>query len=85
GAKGQTVPGRWQVMVEGLVGFIDNLLAANVGPKGKKYVPYIFSLFSFILFSNVLGLLPLSLFGVHPFTATSHFTVTGVLAILSFS
>lgn len=86
GAKGQTVPGRWQVMVEGLVGFIDNLLAANVGPKGKKYVPYIFSLFSFILFSNVLGLLPLGLIkGVHPFTSTSHFTVTGVLAILSFS
>jgi len=85
GAKKQLVPGRWQMAVESLTGFIDNLLAANVGPAGKKYVPYIFSLFSFILFSNVLGLLPLGLIGVHPFTATSHFTVTGVLAILSFS
>jgi F-type H+-transporting ATPase subunit a len=44
------VPGRWQVAVEGLVGFIDNLLAANVGPKGKKYVPYIFSLFASFFF-----------------------------------
>lgn len=85
GAKKQLVPGRWQMAVESLAGFIDNLLAANVGPAGKKYVPYIFSLFAFILFSNMLGLLPLGLFGVHPFTATSHFTVTGVLAILSFA
>jgi len=85
GAKKQLVPGRWQVAVESLVGFVDNLLAANVGPNGKKYVPYIFSLFSFILFSNMLGLLPLGLIGVHPFTATSHFTVTGVLAIMSFA
>ena len=85
GAKKQLVPGRWQMAVESLAGFIDGLLAANVGPAGKKYVPYIFSIFSFILFSNMLGLLPLGLIGVHPFTATSHFTVTGVLAILSFS
>lgn len=85
GARRQLVPGRWQMAVESLAGFIDNLLAANVGPAGKKYVPYIFSIFAFILFSNLLGLLPLGLIGVHPFTATSHFTVTGVLAILSFS
>jgi F-type H+-transporting ATPase subunit a len=39
----------------------------------------------FILFANVLGLLPLGLVGIHPFTFTSHFTVTGVLAIMSFS
>jgi F-type H+-transporting ATPase subunit a len=45
----------------------------------------VFSLFMFILFANVLGLLPLGLVGIHPFTFTSHFTVTGVLAIMSFS
>jgi F-type H+-transporting ATPase subunit a len=39
----------------------------------------------FILFANVLGLLPLGLVGVHPFTFTSHFSVTGVLAIMSFA
>jgi len=85
GNKRALVPGRWQMAVESMTGFVDSLLAANIGPAGKKYVPYIFSLFMFILFSNVLGLLPLGLIGVHPFTATSHFTVTGVLAILSFS
>jgi F-type H+-transporting ATPase subunit a len=85
GMKRQLVPGRWQMAVESFTGFIDNLLAANIGPAGKKYVPYIFSLFMFILFANLLGLLPLMLVGVHPFTPTSHFTVTGVLAIMSFS
>lgn len=85
GMKGQLVPGRWQMAVEGFTGFIDNLLEANVGKAGRKYVPYIFSLFMFILFANILGLMPLGLVGVHPFTFTSHFTVTGVLAIMSFS
>ena len=85
GMKRSLVPGRWQMAVEGFTGFVDGLLAANVGPAGKKYVPYIFSLFMFILFSNVLGLLPLALVGTHPFTVPSHFTVTGVLAIMSFA
>jgi len=85
GMKSQLVPGRWQMAVEMLTGFIDSLLAANVGAAGKKYVPYIFSLFAFILFANVLGLLPLALVGLHPFTFTSHFSATGVLAILSFA
>src|SRR5690606_2332092 len=85
GMKRQLVPGRWQMAVESMTGFIDNMLEANVGKGGRKYVPYIFSLFMFILFANLLGLLPLGVVGVHPFTFTSHFTVTGVLAILSFS
>ncbi len=85
GTKGKVIPGRGQVMVEGFVRFIDNMLAQNIGPEGKRYVPYVFSLFMFILFANVLGLLPLGVVGVHPFTFTSHFTITGILAILSFS
>lgn len=85
GARAQMVPGRWQMAVEGLTGFIDATLATNVGPNGKKYVPYVFSLFSFILFANFLGLLPLGVVGLHPFTFTSHFSATGVLAVLSFS
>ncbi len=85
GLKRELIPGRWQLAVESMTGFISSLLAANIGPAGKKYVPYIFSLFMFILFANVLGLLPLGLVGIHPFTVTSHFSVTGVLAILSFS
>ncbi len=85
GMKRELVPGRWQMAVESFTGFIDDMLEANVGKEGRKYVPYIFSLFMFILFANLLGLLPLGLVGVHPFTFTSHFTVTGVLAIISFA
>ena len=86
GMKRDVVPGRWQMAVEGFTGFIDNLLKANIGREGRKFLPYVFSLFMFILFANVIGLLPFGAIpGVHPFTATSHFTVTGVLAILSFS
>ena len=85
GLKRQLVPGRWQMAVESFTSFIDDMLEANVGKAGRKYVPYIFSLFMFILFANILGLLPLGVVGVHPFTFTSHFTVTGILAVLSFS
>jgi F-type H+-transporting ATPase subunit a len=86
GMKRQVVPGRWQMAVEGVTGFIDNIVNVNIGPQGKKYVPYIFSLFAFILVSNLLGLMPFGLIpGFHAFTSTSHFSVTGVLAIMSFS
>ncbi len=85
GMKQQLVPGRWQMTVETFTGFIDDMLEANIGKAGRKYVPYIFSLFMFILFANILGLMPLGLLGVHPFTFTSHFTVTGIMAIMSFA
>ena len=85
GMKRSVVPGRWQMAVEGFTGFIDKMLRDNLGSAGRKYLPYVFSLFMFILFANLLGLLPLGLVGVHPFTITSHFTLTGVLAIMSFS
>ncbi len=85
GLKRELVPGRWQVAVEGVTGFIGSMMEANVGPKGKKFVPYVFSLFMFILFANILGMLPFGVIpGVHPFTVTSHLTVTAVLAIVSF-
>jgi F-type H+-transporting ATPase subunit a len=85
GMRRQVVPGRWQMMVESFTGFIDDMLEANIGKAGRKYVPYVFSLFMFILFANLLGLLPLGVIGLHPFTFTSHFTVTGILAVISFS
>lgn len=85
GMKRSLVPGRWQMAVEFFTGFINKLLLDNVGEGGRKYVPYIFSLFMFILIGNIIGLLPFGLVGVHPFTFTSHFTITGALAVLSFS
>ena len=86
GMKRELVPGRWQVAVEGVTGFVEDMVRVNIGPEGKKFVPYIFSLFMFILVANLLGLVPLAIIpGLHPFTTTSHFSITGVLAVLSFS
>lgn len=84
GMKRQLVPGRWQAAVEGVTGFVDNMLVTSVGPEGRRFVPYIFSLFMFILFANILGMLPVGVVGLHPFTVTSHLTITGILAIVSF-
>lgn len=86
GMKRQVIPGRWQVAAEGIVEFIDNLVKVNIGPEGKKFTPFLFSLFTFILVANFLGLLPLAIVpGWHAFTSTSHFSITGLLAIMSFS
>jgi F-type H+-transporting ATPase subunit a len=85
GMKRELVPGRWQMMVEGVTGFITSMMNTNIGPEGRRFTPYVFSLFMFILFCNFLGMLPLGIVGLHPFTVTSHLTITGVLAIFSFS
>jgi F-type H+-transporting ATPase subunit a len=85
GMKRQLVPGRWQVMVEGVTGFVGSMVTTNIGPEGRKYMPWVFTVFMFILFANLLGLMPFALVGAQPFTVTSQFTVTGVMAIISFS
>jgi len=85
GMKGATVPGRWQMAVEGVNGFINNMMSSSIGPEGKKYVPLVFTLFMFILTANFMGMMPFGIVpGVHAFTVTSHLTVTAVLAVLSF-
>jgi F-type H+-transporting ATPase subunit a len=84
GMKRQLVPTRWQAAVEGVTGFISSMMTTNIGPEGRKFTPYVFSLFMFILVANLLGMLPLGVVGLHPFTVTSHLTVTGILAIVSF-
>jgi F-type H+-transporting ATPase subunit a len=86
GMKRQLVPTRWQVMVEGITGFVTSMIDTNIGPEGRKYVPWVFTVFIFILFANLMGMMPFGVIpGVHPFTVTSQFTITGVLAIISFS
>lgn len=72
------VPGRMQVMAELAYEFIANMIRDNVGDAGRRFFPYIFTLFMFILFGNLLGLIPYS------FTYTSHIIVTGALAITVF-
>ncbi len=84
GMKRQLVPGRWQAAVEGVTGFISSMMETNIGPAGRKYTPYVFSLFMFILVANLMGMLPIGIVGLHPFTVTSHLTITGILAIVSF-
>lgn len=72
------VPGRLQMTVEVLYEAIASMVRENIGPKGRQYFPFIFTLFMFILMGNVLGLVPYS------FTYTSHLAVTGILALLVF-
>lgn len=73
------VPGRLQAAAEGAYEFIHNLVTSQVGDhEGKRFVPFVFTLFMFILFGNLLGLLP------YAFTYTSHIAVTFGLAMIVF-
>ncbi len=86
GMRRELVPGRWQAAVEGITGFVTSMIDTSIGPEGRKYVPWVFTVFIFILFANLMGMMPFGVLpGVHPFTVTSQFTITGVLAIISFS
>ena len=72
------VPGRLQSVVELAYEFIAGMLKENVGGAGRQYFPFIFTLFVFILFCNVLGMIPYS------FTPTSHIVVTFAMALFVF-
>jgi F-type H+-transporting ATPase subunit a len=80
-ARPQLVPGRAQAAVEYVYDFVRKMLDENVGPEGRKFAPLIFSLFTFVLACNVLGLIP----WVGAFTPTSHVAVTLGLAVITFS
>lgn len=75
------VPGRWQSMAELVYEFVAGMVRDNAGQAGMQYFPFVFTLFMFILFSNLLGLLPLLSLG---FTVTSHIIVTFALAATVF-
>ena len=86
GMKRQLVPTRWQLAVEGITNFVLSMIDTSIGPEGRKYVPWVFTVFIFILFANLMGMMPFGVIpGIHPFTVTSHFSITGVLAVISFS
>lgn len=76
--RGALVPGRMQSLAEMSYEFIAGLISDTVGAEGRRYFPIVFSLFMFILFGNLLGMLPYS------FTFTSHIIVTFALAALVF-
>ena len=72
------IPNRLQTSAEGLYNFINDLIKGSIGEEGTKFFPIIFSLFTFILFCNLLGMTPYS------FTATSQIAVTLSIALLCF-
>ncbi len=76
--KQAIIPGRWQAIAEMFYEFVANLIRDTVGNEGRKYFPFIFTLFMFILFGNMLGMVPYS------FTFTSHIAVTFAMAIVVF-
>ncbi|MDZ4094595.1 MAG: F0F1 ATP synthase subunit A [Paracoccaceae bacterium] len=79
GSRGRAlVPTRMQSVGEMIYGFIHRMVEDVTGHEGVKYFPYVMTLFLFILFANLLGLLPLA------FTTTSHVAVTVVLALTVF-
>lgn len=78
--KNALVPGRWQSSVEMCYEFVAKMLGDTAGPDGRKYFPFIFSLFMFVLFANLIGMLP----WLHPFTFTSHIAVTFAMAAFVF-
>ena len=76
-AKPQVVPGRLQTMGEGVFGLIDNMTESMIGHEGRKYFPFVFTLFLLILGMNMLGLML-------TFTVTSQLAITVTFAVLTF-
>ena len=75
---GRLVPGRWQSMAEMSYEFIANMIRENVGAEGRKYFPFIFTLFMFILVGNLVGMIPFA------YTFTSQIIVTFAMAATIF-
>jgi len=72
------VPSRMQLISELCYNFIAQLLNDTVGDQGKRYFPFVFSLFMFVLIGNMVGMIP------YQFTFTSHIIVTFALATVVF-
>ena len=72
------VPTKMQLMTEMSYTFIAKMINDTAGSKAKPFFPFIFTLFMFVLFCNMIGMLPYS------FTVTSHIIVTFILASIVF-
>ena len=73
------VPTRMQLISELMYNFIAQLLSDTVGDNGKRYFPFVFTLFMFVLIGNMVGMIP------YQFTFTSHIIVTFALAFFIFT
>ena len=77
-ARKQLVPGRFQSIAEITYEFVANTVRNTAGHDGMKFFPLVFSLFMFILVSNLFGMFP------YFFTVTSHLIVTVMMALIVF-
>jgi F-type H+-transporting ATPase subunit a len=77
-AQRALVPGRFQSIAEISFEFVANTIRSTAGEEGMKFFPFVFSLFMFVLFANVLGLIP------YAFAVTSHLIITAALALMVF-
>jgi F-type H+-transporting ATPase subunit a len=75
--RGKLIPGRIQSMGELSYEFIADMVRDTVGPEAMRFMPYVFAVFFFILFSNLIGMNP------YAFTTTSHLAVTAAMAIFT--
>nr|YP_010377315.1 hypothetical protein NDF22_mgp05 [Odontella aurita]QYB22964.1 hypothetical protein [Odontella aurita] len=72
------IPNNWQILLETIYDVVSQLLFDNINSEGEKDFPFVSVLFTFILFSNLIGLIPYS------FTVTSHLIVTFSLSLSIF-
>ena len=72
------IPGKIQLISEMFYSFVAKMISDTAGSKAKPFFPFIFSLFMFVLFCNMVGMLPYS------FTVTSHIIVTLIMALFIF-
>jgi F-type H+-transporting ATPase subunit a len=77
-AKGALVPGRLQSAAELTYEFVASTLRSSAGAEGMKFFPFVFTLFTFILAVNLIGLIP------YTFTVTTHIVITATLSISVF-
>jgi F-type H+-transporting ATPase subunit a len=70
------VPGRMQALAELCYNGIMTMTVDTIGPEGRRFFPFVFTLFFFVLMGNLLGLVPFA------FTYTSHIAVTFALAVM---
>ncbi len=75
-SKGATIPSRGQSIAEIAYGFVAGMVRDMMGEDGMRFFPFVFSLFIFIFFANMLGMFP------YFFTTTSHIIVNMALALL---
>lgn len=74
-ARKAVIPGRLQAVGEMLYGLVDGLAESIIGHDGKKFLPFVFTLFAFVLFMNMQGMFLV-------FTATSQLAVTLTLGLM---